>query len=260
MNCPLAQTGTSPSRASPGITSFVNLVIVDSPWRVSAHVALVWPPEHVPLRGPLCAQILAHVQRAGHGISSQLSRKTIGERGPMHFAHVAGDDYLVRGDGAGTIARHERSLVRAGDLVALLFDVQDLIRTARGELDVDVPPAGEIARRRLRRLGSLRRAGGGEYGVNPVADNLVFSRRHHVGGNRDSRLVALADGAAAAATAAAEENARLGGIEDASHLLSRDPQLGGVPTDRKRRTVVGQPPRLPHGRRDGIALGDAGCT
>src|ERR1035437_1456832 len=109
MNCPLARTGMSPSRASPGITSFVNFVIVDSPWRVSAHVALVWPPEHVPLRGPLCTQILAHVQRASQGVSSQLSRKAIGERGPVHFAHVAGDDHLVRGDGAGTVAAAERS-------------------------------------------------------------------------------------------------------------------------------------------------------
>src|ERR1039458_10212045 len=235
--------------------------LVDSLWRASPDIAaLVWPGEYVPPRGPFGVQILTHVQHARHGVTGQLSGKTIGERGAVHFAHVAGNYYVIAGDGAGAIARDECPLVGTRDLVVLLFDVQNFVRPASRELDADAPAAGEVARRRFRRFRLPLRSGRGEYGVDPVADDLVFSRRHHVGGDGDSRFVARAAASSASAAPAAEDDARLGGVQDMSYFLPRDAQLGGVPTDRQTRAVVGQPPRLAHGRRDAIDFGDPICN
>src|SRR5947207_5600637 len=119
--------------------------------------ALCLAAERVARGTPLRAQVFAHIQGAGHPVALQFSGKAIGERGAVYFTDCARDAHVAPRDRPGAIARHEIALMRSHNLVALLLHVQGVVGSAGSEFDVYVPSAGEIARRRLRRLGLPRR-------------------------------------------------------------------------------------------------------
>ena len=129
--------------------------------------------ERVPRRRPFRAQILAHIERARHLVALELPREPIRQRGAVDFADRAGDPHIVAGNRAGEIARHEIALVRPDELVALAAGHAACARTLPGgELDPDVPTAGEVAGRRFRRLGFPRRPLGRQDLVHAVGDDL----------------------------------------------------------------------------------------
>src|SRR5262249_17284432 len=94
--------------------------------------------------------------------------------------------------------------------------------------------------------------------MDPVADDFVLARRHHVGSDGDARIVA---GASAASTTSAattpERDTRLGRIQNVRDLFATDPKLGGIPRDPKPWAVIREASRLAHGSLDAIDLGDA---
>src|SRR5438874_12198182 len=107
--------------------------------------------ERVTGRRPFGAQILAHIERAGHLVTGELPRESIRERRAVHFTHAACDPHVVAGNRSGKLASDKIALMRSGELAALLLHVEGVIRARGCELDTDVPAAGEIARGRHER-------------------------------------------------------------------------------------------------------------
>src|SRR5262249_45349522 len=92
IHCAWAETVNRPTAARPA-ADFQNVVIWLPP-RL-ALIARRTAAEGVPLGGPLCGQILAHVERAGHSFAAHFSGEAIGQRGPVNFADAAGQPYIV---------------------------------------------------------------------------------------------------------------------------------------------------------------------
>ena len=88
-------------------------------------------------------------------------------------------------DRAGEIARDEVALVRALDLRCPAGAGEARASTPPPRMDLHVPAAGQVAGRRRRRL--RRRARRlAQHGVQPIGDDLLVARRHHVGRDRDA--------------------------------------------------------------------------
>src|ERR1043166_7386900 len=122
------------------------------------------PAERMARRGPLRAEVFAHAERARHLVALEIAGERVRERRAVDLADIAGHVDIGARDRAGAIARGEIALMRADNLIALLFQVQHVIRASGGELDTHVPAAGEIGGGRLRLFPVSLRAGlrGGE--------------------------------------------------------------------------------------------------
>src|SRR4051812_32526997 len=161
--------------------------------------------EYVPGGGPLRAQVFAHIERTGHFVSIQFSGETIRKRRAVYFTDVARDPNVVARNRSGEIARGEIALMSSSQLIALLLHVESVVAASSGKFDVHVPPAGKIAHRGFGCLRRSRRPFGGEDLIEPVADDLVLARRHHVCGDGDTGFVGSARASAAASPTAAAQ-------------------------------------------------------
>src|SRR4051812_17297533 len=141
-----------------------------NPAMARMHVRVMDAPllECVPRRGPLRAEILAHIERAGHLVALQLSGKAVGESGAVDLADVARDPHVVAGNRAGEVAGRKVALMGPRELITLLLHVEGVVGRAGGELDAHIPAAGQVSRGRPGRLGFPLRAFGGEDLVDTV--------------------------------------------------------------------------------------------
>src|ERR1043165_3039580 len=189
--------------------------------------------ERMPRGGPLRAEVFAHAERARHLVALELARERVRERRAVHLADIARHMDIGARYRAGAIAGGEIALMRADKLIALLFQVQHVIRASGGELDTHVPAAGEIGGGRLRLFRIPWRTFRGENLVDAIGDDLHVAGHHHECRDRDAGLRGLRAPAASAAApaSAAESDARLRRPQNVRDFVARDAELCGVPID-----------------------------
>src|ERR1051326_3940832 len=100
--------------------------------------------ERMPRGGPLRPEVFAHAERARHLVALELAGERVRERRAVDLADVARHVDIGARDRAGAIAGREIALMGADQLIALLFQVQHVIRAYGCELDTHVPADGEI--------------------------------------------------------------------------------------------------------------------
>jgi hypothetical protein len=115
--------------------------------------------------------------------------------------------------------------MRAVETPALLPQMQDLIASPRRELDVDRPASRQISCGRFLGRG-LCRPQGGEYRMNPIGHDLLFSGRHHISGDRNAGLPGVLS--ATTSTGAIEKNPRLGRVQLTGEFRAGDAERGGA--------------------------------
>src|SRR5262249_31159915 len=142
-----------------------------------------------PLRAPPSLQVLAQVELAGHGVALDLSGERERQRvSDCALRETAAQLNGVAVDRAGKVARDELAAVDSLDLRAVLLERQRVLAPARGELDLDVPDAGQVRSRRLRRARLLEDMRRRQHGVETISDHLLVAGREVECRDRDSVL------------------------------------------------------------------------
>src|SRR5688500_2619926 len=131
-------------------------------------------------RSPLSAEILAHIQLARHLILRRVARERERERVASLPGEVTAQANIAAADGSRQITRHEITLMRPLDVAALLPEMQHVRGCAGGVLDTHVPSARQINSRRAGRDRRVAQRPRCQQRMQPIGDNDLVSRRHHV--------------------------------------------------------------------------------
>src|SRR5262245_52765127 len=147
---------------------------IPAAWSRCSRIAST-PSIVVPLGRPLRREVFAHVERAAHRVALKRTGKPEAQRVAVTLRVRAGDLHGVAVDRPGEIASDEIALMRTVEAIPGLFEVQRVCRRARDVVDLHVPLAADVGRRRRRACGLGRTRRLRQRSVNLLGDDRLFT-------------------------------------------------------------------------------------